>query len=122
MTTVSSELIVERLELTMAARPGFEPPLRAILGLSLMLTMAIGCGSSEGPAQQPPEAEAARVFKLAQDLEQEGQTRKAFAGYHQIVRLYPDTAEGRSAARRIGQAQQESLRKGGARKAMSSRS
>ena len=57
---------------------------------------------------------------LAQDLEKEGKTKQAFAAYRQVVDYFPDTSEGRNAARRISQAQHERIRGAGIRKPKSS--
>jgi hypothetical protein len=94
--------------------------LMAILSLGLFSSMACGCGRSDQAPRQPLPADAARVLALAQDLEKEGKTKQAFAAYRQVVDHFPDTSQGRAAARRISQAQQQRIRGGGTRKAKSS--
>ncbi len=90
--------------------------LRIIVMLPLAMPwLCAGCGGS-GSQVQPtvvgsPEQEAARVFALAQSLEKEGDTKKAFSAYHQIIRNFPATSSGTKAAARIKKAQADAMRK-----------
>jgi hypothetical protein len=65
----------------------------------------LGPGCREPAPPEMPEQTVARIFALAQSLEKEGKTKQAFAAYHQLVRLFPSTAEGKQAAERLRQAQ-----------------
>jgi TolA-binding protein len=86
----------------------------AILCLFLVSLMT-GC---EGAGSQAPPVSAAkskleadRVLAIAHELEEKGETKKAFAAYHQIVRNFPETPSGRKALERITKAQREASRK-----------
>jgi hypothetical protein len=86
----------------------------ACLFLSSLVT---SCAGSNAGSQAPPVSavtpgqEADRVLAIAQDLEKQGDTKKAFAAYHQIIRNFPDTPSGRKAVERIRQAQRDATRK-----------
>ena len=87
----------------------------ALAGLLILLTID-GCGwSDSGPlpatSGATPEEEAARVFAIAQDLEDQGEHKKAFAAYHQLFRNFPSTDAGKKAIARVKKAQSDSLRK-----------
>jgi hypothetical protein len=75
--------------------------------LSLVLTGSEGCGSSHAPpvSAATPEVEADRVLAIAQDMERQGNTKQAFAAYHQIIRNFPDTSSGKKAISRVKKAQ-----------------
>jgi hypothetical protein len=75
--------------------------------LSLLLTGSAGCGSSHAPPvpATTPEQEADRILAIAQDMERRGDTKQAFAAYHQIIRLFPGTSSGKTAIERIKRAQ-----------------
>ena len=81
--------------------------------LSSLMT---GCQESNSGSQASPssaatpEQEADRVLAIAQDLETHGDTKEAFAAYHQIIRHFPGIS-GRKAIERIRKAQRESMRK-----------
>ena len=94
--------------------------MRRFVAAALLLSITeAGCQRAERiptPAGQSPGETAARVFALAQRLENEGKTKEAFATYHQIVRQFPDTPDGKQAAGRILQAQRDATRKARQRK------
>jgi hypothetical protein len=77
----------------------------------MILAACIGCSNSSPAPPEPPKQAAARVFDLAQKLENERKAKEAFAAYRQIARLYPNTPHGKRAAERIREAQQAALRK-----------
>ncbi len=87
------------------------------MGCLFLSSVMTGCAGSNAGSQPPtasavtPEQEADHVLAIAQDLEQQGDTRKAFAAYHQIIRHFPDTPSGRKAVERIRKAQGEAMRK-----------
>ncbi len=86
----------------------------AIVGLFLfsVMTGCAGSGSQAPPVSAAtPEQEADRILAIAQDLEKQGNTKKAFAAYHQIIRNFPDTRSARKAVERIGQARRDATRK-----------
>ena len=86
--------------------------MRLVVALSpVLLLAALGCGRSEPAHAESPGQAAARVFAVAQNLEQERKTKEAFAAYRQIARLYPATPHGQRAAERISEAQKSALRK-----------
>jgi TolA-binding protein len=92
--------------------------MRQIAVVALTISwLSAGCGGWGSGSQAPavvvgsPEQDAARVFALALSLEKEGETKKAFAAYHQIVRNFPETPAGKKAAERIRKAQGEAMRK-----------
>ena len=83
--------------------------------LSLLLTGSEGCGSSQAPpfSAVNPEEEADRVLAIAQDMERQGNTKQAFAAYHQIILNFPDTTSGRKAISRVKKAQRATMLKPG---------
>jgi TolA-binding protein len=86
--------------------------MRLVVALSpVLLVAALGCGRSEPTSAESPAQAAARIFNVAQNLEQQRKTKEAFAAYRQIARLYPNTPHGQRAAERIMQAQKAALRK-----------
>lgn len=69
--------------------------------------LALACGEAAvGPHDSPPatlnsEAEAGRVFEIAENLEKSGRAQEATEAYQQILREYPQTAQGKKAAARL---------------------
>jgi hypothetical protein len=90
--------------------------MRAIAAVCIVLSALVaGCGGASSPAPTAsaatPEQDADRVLAIAQDLEKQGDTKKAFAAYHQMIRNFPGTPSGRKAIERVKKAQRESMRK-----------
>jgi hypothetical protein len=75
--------------------------------LPLFVVGTEGCGSSQSPpvSAAASEQEADRVLAIAQTLERQGDTKEAFAAYHQIIRNYPGTPSGKIAIERVKKAQ-----------------
>ena len=78
-------------------------------------SFVIGCARSDSEmaavASATPEQEAERILAIAQDLEKEGKTQRAFAAYHQIIRNFPTTPSGKDAIERVKKAQKASVGK-----------
>jgi hypothetical protein len=81
---------------------------RRVAGLVLAAAAAcLGCGQgAPAPTAAPlsaaqQEAEAARVFALAQGLEKERKTADAVAAYRHIVRSFPQAPHAKQAAARL---------------------
>ncbi len=88
--------------------------MRPIAIVCLVLPLLItGCTGSQAPpvSAATSEQDADRVLAIAQDLEKQGDTKRAFAAYHQIIRIFPDTPSGRKAVVLIRKAQGEAMRK-----------
>ncbi len=91
--------------------------MRSIALVSIFLaSFIIGCGGSGSGtplavSAATPEQEADRVLAIAQDLEKQGEHKKAFAAYHQIIRNFPGTPSGKKAIERVKKAQLEAMGK-----------
>jgi hypothetical protein len=90
--------------------------MRSIAILCLFLSSFMtGCAGPDSPSvpvsAATPEQEAHRVLAIAQDLEKQGETKKAFAAYHQIIRNFPATPSGKKAIERVKKEQEEAVRK-----------
>jgi outer membrane protein assembly factor BamD (BamD/ComL family) len=90
--------------------------MRRIIFLSISgCLFLIGCARSDidapAIAGATPEQEAERIFAIAQDMENEGKTQRAFAAYHQVIRNFPTTPAGKKAIERVNKAQKASGRK-----------
>jgi hypothetical protein len=86
----------------------------AIIFISIALSALVhGCArSSSAPMPfESPEQRAARVFALAQELEADGQTRKAYAAYHQIIKHFPTSPSAIRANARLTTTQATALRR-----------
>jgi hypothetical protein len=82
----------------------------------LLASLMIGCGGSDSGTPlavsgATPEQEADRVLAIARDMEKQGENKKAFAAYHQIIRNFPGTPSGKAAIDRVRKAQREAMRK-----------
>lgn len=71
------------------------------------LALALGCGEpGPTPVEAPlsaekQEAEASRVFGLAQQLEKDRKPQDAIASYRHITRNFPNTPHGKKATERL---------------------
>ena len=80
--------------------------------LSSLIAGCEGSGTQSPPVSAArPEQEADRVLAIAQNLETQGDTKKAFAAYHQIIRNFPGTPSGKKAIERVKKAQREAMQK-----------
>ncbi|MGP0064463.1 MAG: hypothetical protein ACLQGP_12810 [Isosphaeraceae bacterium] len=89
--------------------------LAAIICL-LLASLMVGCAGSDAGSQavassSTPEQDAERVLAIAEDLEKQGDHKKAFAAYHQIIRNFPGTPSGKKAIERVKRAQRDAMRK-----------
>jgi outer membrane protein assembly factor BamD (BamD/ComL family) len=91
-----------------------DEPRKSLLMLPPVVALLIaGCNrsSSQSPASsESPQEQAARVFSLAQKLEAEGDTKKAYSAYHQLIRNFPTSPYATQANAQIKRAQANSLR------------
>jgi Flp pilus assembly protein TadD len=88
---------------------------RLVLGLIAVNVAAVAVGCS-GPAEtstrsETPEQQAARVFALAEELESQGQTKKAYAAYHLLIKKFPTSPEAARANAHIKKVQAAAGRK-----------
>jgi hypothetical protein len=85
------------------------------LGLIIVAASALVAACSDSNSQpvstETPEQAAARVLALAQDLESKGQTQKAYAAYHLLIRKFPTSREAAMANARLTKVQAEAGRK-----------
>lgn len=78
----------------------------AVLSLAYLLVQA-GCAgrvdSSEPGAARAVDndAEAARLYGIAEDLDKAGKTKEAMSTYRHIEREFPKSAQGKKARERI---------------------
>jgi outer membrane protein assembly factor BamD (BamD/ComL family) len=88
-----------------------------VYALPVVFSLCVGCGKPAPPLT--PEAkvkEAARVFAVAQDLENGKKTKQAMDAYRQVVQHFPGTPEASKAAKRISEVQRAAIQKGPQRK------
>lgn len=90
---------------------GMRIPAILALSVSMSLTACGRSGTATPREPGPPEQEASRILGLARDLEKGGETKKAFAAYHLIVRRFPETPAGKEAAAHIREAQRKTVQR-----------
>ncbi len=79
----------------------------------MVCLLVAGCGgaTSQPASAETPEQQAERVFLLAQDFLAKGQTQKAYAAFHQLIKNFPTSPYAIKANAQLTKAREDAGRK-----------